>query len=173
MTDRFQSSNEMLEAIQKRLAAAGRAKAIETLDAILKFLVEGRRYAWAGIYLATEDAGVQQICSGTGVHGEKREGLTLDELNAEIVAPIRLGARTLGMIVVESGRDWRPARQERVLVQQAAKLVARYLTTDRAKPLLRKTRERIRESIAVQPHKAPQSARPVVRRAAAGERITR
>jgi hypothetical protein len=59
-----------------------------------------------------------------------------------------------------------------VLLQQTAKLVAQYLTTDRAKQLLRKTRERARtDAAAVQPHKLPQSARPAARRVAAGERI--
>ena len=172
MTDRFQSSNAVLAAIRERLASAHTAKPTEILDAIVTALAEGRRYKWAGIYLAVENRGVWQAQSGRSDVAQN-VALTLDQINAEIAAPIRLGARTLGLVVVEAGRASRPARQERVLVQQTAKLVARYLTSDRAKQLLRKTRERAHETSAAEPHKLPQSARPAMRRAAAGERGVR
>jgi hypothetical protein len=173
VTARKQSSSAVLASIRERLASARTMNPEEVLDAVAAALVEGRGYAWAGIYLAVDHGGVQQAWSGSSRAGEPAQDITLDELKAEIAVPIRLGARTLGLIVVETGRAWAAARQERVLVQQTAKLVAQYLTTDRAKQLLRKTREKAREAAAVQPHKSPQSARPVVRRAAAGERITR
>jgi hypothetical protein len=174
VTPRIQSSSAVLASIRERLASAGARKPEEILDAIITLLAEGRGYAWAGIYLAVENRGVWQAESGRGGRAATSAGgdpsMSLQELEGEIAAPIRLGARTLGLIVLETGRASGSARQERVLVQQTARLIAQYLTTDRAKQLLRKTREKAHEAAAVHPHKTPQSARPVVHRAAAGER---
>lgn len=170
MIQRHQSSSAVLASIREKLAAARSARPQETLDAIVAALSEGRGYSWTGIYLAIENLGVRQASSGSG---PTPASITLDELQGEIAVPIRLGVRTLGLIVAETGRAT-AARQERVLLQQTAKLIAQYLTTDRAKQLLRQTREKARAGAAeVQPHKSPQSARPTVRRAAAGERIPR
>ena len=178
MTQRYQSSSAVLASIRQRLASARKTKSEEILDGIVESLAAGRGYAWAGIYLAIENVGVRQASRGssrvTSARPEEPASTTrLDALNAEIAVPIRLGARTVGLIVVETGRSSGAARQERVLVQQTAKLVAQYLTTDRAKQLLRKTREKARDAAAAQPHKSPQSARPVVRRAVAGDHISR
>lgn len=170
MTQRHQSSRAVLASIREKLASARSARPQEILDAIVTTLSEGRGYAWTGIYVAIENVGVRQASSGSGT---TPASMSLDELQAEIAVPIKLGARMLGLIIVETGRT-AVARQERVLLQQTAKLIAQYLTTDRAKQLLRQTREKARSGAAeVQPHKSPQSARPAVRRAAAGERIPR
>jgi hypothetical protein len=178
VNERHQSSSAVLAAIRERLASARSTKPAEILDTIVTALTEGRGYAWAGIYLVVENLGVREASSG---HTAGPASMSLEEVSAEIAVPIRLGARTLGLIVAETGQALSStlpsvrgaARQERVLLQQTAKLIAQYLTTDRAKQLLRKTREKARETAAVQPHKTPQSARPTVRRAAAGERLTR
>src|SRR4029077_15627301 len=180
MTQHYQSANAVLAAVKARLGAARTAKPAQVLDALVEALAEGRGYRWIGIYLATEKLGVRQssirqssmrqASSGTG-QAPARIGLA--EVTSEIAVPIRLGVRTLGLIVAETGQSG-AARQERVLLQQAAKVVAQYFTTDRAKQLLRKTREKAHaEAAAEQPHKSPQSARPAVRKAAAGERIPR
>jgi len=172
VTQRHQSASAVLASIREKLASAQSARPQEILDAIVAALSEGRGYTWTGIYLAVENLGVRQASSGSG---PTPASMSLDEVQAEIAVPIRLGARTLGLIVAETGRvSGGAARQEQVLLQQTAKLIAQYLTTDRAKQLLRKTREKARTGATdVQPHKSPQSVRPAVRRAAAGERISR
>ena len=185
MAQRYQALGAVLLSIREKLASARNRKPEEILDAVVDALAEGRGYAFAGVYLAVENLGVYQASSGSSRIAQTtsdRAGaaatVALDAVDAEIAAPIRLGARTLGLIVVETRRRPSPegvpahgaARQERVLVQQVAKLVAQYLTTDRAKQLLRKTRERARQAAAAQPHKSPQSARPALRRTAAGVR---
>ncbi|HMC31622.1 MAG TPA: hypothetical protein VKL99_12370 [Candidatus Angelobacter sp.] len=177
MTQHYQSASAVLASIREKLASARSAKPSEILDAIIEALSKGRGYTWTGIYLAVEGVGVRQASSG---RHDAQASMDLDEMKAEIAVPIRLGVRTLGLIVAETGRALGSARgaarQERVLLQQVAKLVAQYLTTDRAKQLLRKTRENTQAEAAagvVQAHKSPQSARPAVRRAAAGERIPR
>ncbi len=185
MTQHYQSVNVVLAAIKARLGAARTTKPADVLDAIVEALAEGRGYRWIGIYLATERLGVRQSSvrqssmrqssmsqpsSGTGPAPASME---LDDVTSEIAVPIKLGVRTLGLIVAETGRTG-AARQERMLLQQVAKMVAQYFTIDRAKQLLRKTREQARaETAADQTRKSPQSARPAVRKAAAGERIPR
>jgi putative methionine-R-sulfoxide reductase with GAF domain len=158
----------VLASIREKLASARTGKPQKILHAIVEALSEGRGYAWTGIYLAVEKREVWQAASGPAP-----SSIDINEVKAEIAVPVRLGARTLGLIVAETGRALNAARQERVLLQQTARLVAQYLTTDRAKQLLRKTREQARQTAAVPLQKSPQSARPVARRAAAGERIPR
>jgi hypothetical protein len=184
---RYQPSSAVLASIREKLVSAWASNPQEILDAIVEALSEGRGYAWIGIYLAVESQGVWQAASGPAP-----ASIDVSEVKTEIAVPIRLGARTLGLIVAKTGRgstSGQGARQERVLLQQTAKLVAQYLTTNRAKQLLRKTRKGVREAArsdpretgagreprttTAKPHKSPQSARPVARRAAAGERIPR
>lgn len=167
MTQRYQSAGAVLLRVKEKLALAREAKPEEILDAVAATLATGRGYPWTGIYLAIGDLGVQQAASGPAP-----SSIGLGDVRSEIVVPIRLGARTLGVIVAETGRG--VAGRERALLQQVAKLVAQYLTTDRSKQLLRKMRERNKaEASADRPHKSPQSARPAVRKAAAGETIPR
>jgi hypothetical protein len=167
MTQRYQSANAVLLCVKEKLALVHEVKPAGILDAIVAALSDGRGYQWTGIYLGIKDLSVRQASTGPAP-----VSISLGDVRSEIVVPIRLGARTLGLIVAETGRT--AARQERVLLHQVAKLVAQYLTTDRSKQLLRKTRERVQaEANAERPHKSPQSARPAVRKAAAGETIPR
>ncbi|HZS27966.1 MAG TPA: hypothetical protein VFB76_12115 [Candidatus Angelobacter sp.] len=172
MTQRYQSANAVLLCVKEKLALAREATPTEILDAVVAALSDGRGYQWTGIYLAVENLGVRQASSGPAP-----ESIGLGDIRAEIVVPVRLGARTLGLIVAETGRA--SVSAERALLQQVAKLVARYLTTDRSKQLLRQTREKaqrekaLSEANAEHPHKSPQPARLAVREAAAGELISR
>ncbi len=167
MNQRHQSANAVLLCVKEKLAQAQEAKPAEILHAIVAALAEGRGYRWAGIYFAVEDLSVRQAASGPAP-----ANIDLGGVSSEIVVPIRLGVRTLGLIIAETGRAG--TGQERALLQQVARFVARYLTTNRSKQVLRKTRERIRAEVdAERPHKSPQSARPAARKAAAGETISR
>ncbi|HKD82278.1 MAG TPA: hypothetical protein VKH81_21475 [Candidatus Angelobacter sp.] len=167
MTQRYQSANAVLLCVKEKLALARESRPAEILDAIVTTIVEGRGYHWTGVYLAVEDLSVRQASSGPAP-----AIIGLADVRAEIVVPIKLGVRTLGLIVAETGRA--AASQERALLLQVAKLLAQYFTTDRSKQLLRHTRETVRaKANPDQPHKSPQSARPAVRKAAAGETITR
>jgi GAF domain-containing protein len=167
MIQRYQSANAVLLRVKEKLARGHETKPAELLDAVVTALFDGRGYRWTAIYLAVEDLNVRQAASGPAPGS-----IGLGDVRTEIVVPIRLGVRTLGVIVAETGRA--AAGQERALLQQVARLVARYLTTNRSKQLLRKTRERVRaEADTERPHKSPQSARPAVRKAAAGETIPR
>lgn len=172
MNPQYQSANAVLLCVKEKLAQAREARPAEILNTIVAALSDGRRYQWTGIYLAVENLSMRQASSGPAP-----ETISLSDVRAEIVVPIRLGARTLGLIVAETGRT--AVGKERALLRQVAKLVARYLTTDRSKQLLRQTREKAQcekvqaEANAEKPHESPQPARPAVRKAAAGELISR
>lgn len=167
MTKHLQSAQAVLLCVKDRLASGREERPADVLESIAATLSQRRGYLWAGIYLAVEKLGVRQASSGAAP-----TAMELDDVRGEIVVPIRLGVRTLGLIVAETGRP--AAGQERALLQQAAKLIAQYLTRERSKQLLRETRQQIQiETIKERPHKSPQSARPAAHRAAAGERIPR
>lgn len=189
MTAHLQSANVVLSSVKERLALAAKTQPAEALDGVVEALSRGRGYSWTGIYLAVENLGVRQSASGPAP-----ASATMADLKAEIAVPIKLGVRTLGLIVAETGRPAGAARQDRVLLQQVTKLIAQYLATSRAKQLLRKTGENFQAGTGTaqphqtqphqtqrhqiqphttQPHKGPQSARPAARKAASGERIPR
>jgi len=96
------------------------------------------------------------------------------ETRSEIVLPVKIGPRILGVIDVESDRLDAFSSQERALLEQVAEMLARYLTTDQGKLVLRKAREKSNAAKAeTEPHKRPQSERPEMTRAAAGEHSVR
>lgn len=138
MNQHYQSVHTVLTAIEEKLASARSSGPAEVLDAIVAALANGRGYAWVSIYLAAAELGVCQASSGSN---PAPASMKLASVNSEIAVPIRLGVRTLGLIIAETGRPANNARQERVLLQQVAKLMAKYLTSDRAKGLLRNLRE--------------------------------
>ncbi len=172
MPKHLQSANAVLAAVQEKLSSAAKKQPEEVLDGVVEALSHGRGYAWTGIYLAVENLGVRQSASGPAP-----ASATLADLNAEIAVPIKLGVRTMGLIVAETGRPSGAARQDRVLLQQVTKSIAQYLTTNlttnRAKQLLRTTRENFQSEPRASQHKGPQSERPATRKVAAGERIPR
>jgi hypothetical protein len=132
-----------------------------------------------GIYLAVEGkAGVTATSAvtqaGSNPVANVSPAARFPETKSEMVVPVRIGTRTLGMIDVESGRANALSRQERVLLGQVAAALAQFLTTNRGKLLLRKAREQSDSArTESQPQKGPQSARPERTRAAAGEHSTR
>lgn len=179
MMQRRQSASAVLVCVKEKLASPGQAGTADLLDWVVATIAEGRGYQWLGIYLAIDGASICQSSSGQApsvrsakdAHpGATTPGMELNDVRSEVVAPIRLGVRTLGLIVADTGRAG--TSQERALLQQVAKLVAKHLTTAPGKLLLRHAREQARAQ-AAQKHKPPQSERPAARKAAAGEQIPR
>ncbi|HZI57757.1 MAG TPA: hypothetical protein VFF39_13330 [Verrucomicrobiae bacterium] len=172
MTEQLQSPSLALTAVKERLASSAMARPAEALDGVAEALCRGRGYSWLGIYLAVESLGVKQASSGDAV-----AGATMADLQGEIAVPIKQGTRTLGLLVAETGRQANSARQDRALLQQVTKFIARYITINRAQQRLRLIQEKPQaaqqQPQISQPQKGPQSVRPAMRRAAAGGRITR
>ena len=115
--------------------------------------------------------------------GHAQGGTTMAEVNAEIAVPIMLGAKTLGLLVAETGSSARHGarstpRQERALLQHVAELIAEYvaasrLTVNRGKQAPRKTSKLHAAPTPTAKPKGPQSARAAVRKAAAGDHFSR
>ena len=150
------------------LAAFSPATDASPLDEVLKLLYEQRNYFWIGIYFVLGDKVVRQAMQGpmppchvfefgkgnVGTAGQSGlvkviPDVTADatysmcflEVKSEIVVPIRIGGRTLGVIDVESDRPNNFGSMDRVLLQGVAAMLARFLT-GRGKVLVRHARER-------------------------------
>lgn len=201
MTRRYRSPHDLISSLNSLLVLKPGVQAGEVLEDVVEQLYEGRGYFWIGIYLAAGDKVIRQCFRGpvppchsfalgvgnVGTAGQKgivkvipdvsadpTYSMCFIETKSEIVLPIKIGSRILGVIDVESDRLDAFGRQERVLLEQVAELLARYLTTDRGKLLLRKAREKSHAvKTDTEPHKRPQSARPEQGRAAAGEHSSR
>ena len=206
MTRRHRPAQDVLSSLKDLLVSKPAAAPAEVLDRTVDLLYEARGYFWIGIYLAAGDKVIRQCSRGpvpscdsfelgkgnvgtTGQTGvtkvvpdvskDPTYSMCFVDTRSESVVPIKIASRNLGVIDVESDRLDAFSRQERVLLEQAAELIARYLTTDKGKLLSRKAREQSgAEKSEPQPHKRPQSARPGagrvgISRAAAGEHSIR
>jgi len=201
VTKRYRSAHDLIVALKGLLVSRSSANAGDVLEEVVEQLYEGRGYFWIGIYLAAGDKVIRQSFRGpmppchsfalgvgnvgtagqTGVSkvtpdvsADPTYSMCFLETKSEIVLPIKVGSRVLGVIDVESDRLDAFGSQEHALLEQVAEMLARYLTTDQGKLLLRKAREKSKAIKAeTEPHKRPQSARPEQSRAAAGEHSTR
>lgn len=155
---RYRSPQDSLSIVRGILAST--SSAAEILEQIAETLYNSRGYDWVAIYLENGDALVRRCYRGPiAAHSFS---LATGDSSATVVS-IRIAARVLGTLEVQGGKAATP--QDRVLLTQTADLLARFLTTDKAKLLLRKSRE----FSAKPPAKVPQSARPRKLRAAAGD----
>ena len=168
MSKRYYSPKELLKVCEKVLAAFSPATDASPLDELLLLLYDQRKYFWIGIYFVMGDKVVRQAMQGptppchefefgkgnvgtTGRCGVVKvvPDVTADatytmcflEVKSEIVVPIRIGGRTLGVIDVESDRPNNFGSADRVLLAGVAAMLARFLT-GRGKVLVRHARER-------------------------------
>jgi L-methionine (R)-S-oxide reductase len=168
LAKRYHSPRKLLKVCEEMLAAFSPASDASPLDDLLKLLYDQRRYFWIGIYFVLGDKVVRQAMQGpappcqvfqfgkgnVGITGQSGltkivPDVTADatysvcflEVKSEIVVPIRIGGRTLGVIDVESDRANNFGNLDRVLLEGVAAMVARFLTS-RGKVLVRHARER-------------------------------
>jgi GAF domain-containing protein len=172
MNQHLQSADALVASVRERLAATASFEPAPLLDGVAEALTQ--RYSSVEIYLAVAGAGVCKARSG-----HPQGGTTMAEVNAEIAVPIMLRAKTLGLLVAETGSSARhrarsTPRQERALLQQVAELIAEYLAASRNKQAPRKTSDKLQAgSVATAKPKGPQPARAAVRKAAAGDHSRR
>ena len=172
MKKRHLSANAVFLCVKEKLAQAGNSKPVDVLDETVAAIAEGRGYRWAGIYVTINRVGVCQASTGPAPSTQQTNSAPagVGGARSEVVVPIKLGARTLGLIVAETGKAG--TSQERALLQRVSRLVARYFTMPTSKQLLRQTREKARAQ-SERHSKPPQSERPVTRKTVAGERNPR
>ena len=162
------------------------------LDEVVELLAEGRSYESLSIYLVLGErvklvshAGAvpasDSVAFGEGSVGAtakngitRVKGIAMDVSGGgqpELAVPIKLAARVLGVVDVQSTRL---TSSDNILVHEVAHLIARFLTS-KGKRLVRKAREH--EAVAVaesaaKPYRATSDKNPAgtnLRRAAAGE----
>lgn len=200
MSKHYRSAHDVLLSVKQLLVPGPKVNAEEALQRVVDELYEGRGYFWIGIYLAAGDKVIRQCFRGpvppchsfalgvgnvgtvgqTGitkvipdVSADPTYSMCFPETRSELVQSIKIGSRILGVIDVESDRFDAFSSQERVLLEQVAELLARFLATDQGKLLSRKAREASQSVKAeTEPHKRPQSERPALSRAAAGEHFS-
>ncbi|HZM08909.1 MAG TPA: GAF domain-containing protein [Candidatus Limnocylindrales bacterium] len=168
MSKRYYSPRQLLRVCQELLAAFSPANDASPFDDVLKLLYDHRKYFWIGIYFVLGDKVVRQAMQGpmppchvfefgkgnvgtTGQSGLVKviPDVTADatysmcflEVKSEIVVPIRIGGRTLGVIDVESDCPNNFGSLDRMLLEGVAAMLARFLTS-RGKVLVRHARER-------------------------------
>jgi putative methionine-R-sulfoxide reductase with GAF domain len=164
---RYQSAREVLAAIEKALDASKPGAKATPLGDVLDVLYEGRHYFWIGIYLVVGNEVRRQDFRGpvppchtfafgkgnVGTTGQKgvmkvipdvtedpTYSMCFREVKSEIVVPIRLVTRTIGVIDVESDQPNAFGAEDRVLLKRVALLLARFLTS-KGKYIVRKARE--------------------------------
>ena len=142
VNQRYHSIQNVLSAIRKVLVVGrvrSRVDAGEVLEQVADLLCTGRNYRWVEIYLTA---------------GERTSTSEITEADPDNFTAvtfkfrIRIANHTLGVIVIEPFKAEFAGSKERVLMEQVAKLLARYLTLDRGKGLLRKARENSRATAA-------------------------
>jgi len=196
---RYRSARDLIAEIQQALEAKPQPRAATPLDKTVELLSESRGYFWIGIYLVLGEKVVRQAFRGpeppchefalgkgnvgtagqsglikviSDVSEDPTYSMCFVQTKSEIVVPIKLAGRTLGVIDVESDRLNAFGPQERVLLKTVATKLARYLASN-GKWLVRRAREKQAAADSALQSRGiqPKSERPeTTRRAAAGEK---
>src|SRR5438477_5395215 len=93
----------------------------------------------------------------------------LPNSKSKILISIKLAGRELGLLDVESDREYAFGAKDRVLLEKVADVLARFLT-GRGKYLMRKARIQAGVATAQPQARGPQSQSKIVRSAAVGEK---
>ena len=165
---RYRSPREVLADVERVLAAKySRAPRTSPLDEVVEALFDARHYFWIGIYLVIGEQVVRQAFRGpvppchafafgvgnVGTAGQSGivkviPDVTQDptysvcflETKSEIVVPIKIAGKVLGVIDVESDRENAFGKTDRVLLEDVARRLARFFTS-RGRYLVRHARE--------------------------------
>jgi hypothetical protein len=135
------------------------------LDQVIELLTCGRHYGWVGIYLiGGKDSRQPLLGAGGDQHPHQ---IAAPATRSKILVSMKLAGRELGVLAVESDDENAFGSEDRVLLEQVAHLLARFLTGS-GKYVARKARE---AAISTKPEAhAPQSVSPPKRSAAVGEK---
>lgn len=127
------------------------------LERVTRILYQGRHYFWIGIYLVIGETAVRQAFCGPvppchtftlgkgnvgtvgqrgvtkvvpDVSADSTYSMCFRETKSELVVPIKIGTRILGVIDTESDVSNAFSSEDRVLLERLADLLARFLTSD-------------------------------------------
>ena len=89
-------------------------------------LIEGRHYSWVGVYLSVDDRHSPPLVEdGQALHPGQ---LAHPGTRKKIVISMKIAGREVGHLSVESEREYAFGGEERVLLEQVAGLLGRFLT---------------------------------------------
>ena len=163
----YRPTRELLAEIGRLLDANKPSFHHSPLDDVIELLCRGRHYSWVGIYLTAGETAAQQLL---GAGGEADPGrVTLPGTRTKILVSMKLAGRELGVLSVESDRENAFGAEDRVLLENVADTLARFLT-GAGKYLVRRAREEAERSPKSQPRAPRSDAIPPVRSAAVGEK---
>ena len=154
---RIRSPREVLAALDRMLAEKVRpVKGSSPLEKAVEILYDQRRYFWVGIYLVAGERVVRQAFRGpvppchsfalgkgnVGTVGESgfmkvipdvasdpTYSMCFLETKSELVVPIKIAGRVLGVIDVESDRPDAFGPRDQILLKDVARRLARFLTS--------------------------------------------
>jgi hypothetical protein len=118
------SPRKLLSDVARVLAAKRSPFHHSPLEDTIELLSRGRHYTWIGIYLTLGNLGQQLL--GTG--GDPHPGLMArPETRSKILISMKLAGREFGVLDVESDRENAFGVEDRVMLEMAANLLARFL----------------------------------------------
>jgi GAF domain-containing protein len=133
----YTSTQKLLNQIKRILAGHRPTAPGSPLDAVIAALCLGRHYGWVAIYLAVGRTPAKQLLgSGSDPHPGQA---ALPGTRTKILVSIKMAGREVGVLDVESEHDHAFGSEDRVLLEDVADVLARYLT-GAGKFLVRKAR---------------------------------
>jgi putative methionine-R-sulfoxide reductase with GAF domain len=106
------------------------------LDKVMDVLCRDRHYSWVGVYLTAGKTNAQLLGAG----GEPHPGqMARPETKSKILISLKLAGRELGVLDVESDRENAFASKDRVLLENVAQRLGRFLAGP-GRYIVRKTR---------------------------------
>ena len=119
----YRSPRELLSQVACVLATKRSPFHRFPLEDAIGLLSRGRHYTWIGIYLTLGNLG-QQLLGG----GDPHPGLVArPETRSKVLISMKLAGREFGVLDVESDQENAFGVEDRVLLENAANLVARFL----------------------------------------------
>ena len=162
----YRSARELLAEIERVLAANRPSFHRSPLEDVIELLRRGRHYTWIGIYLIIGENTPHPLLGAGGAHPGQ---VALPGTRSKVLISMKLAGRELGVLAVESDRENAFGSDDRVLLENVATVLARFLTGP-GKYVMRKAREVAADAPKPEARgPRPASAAPL-RSAAAGEK---
>jgi putative methionine-R-sulfoxide reductase with GAF domain len=119
----YRSARSIFSDIERTLAENRPSFHHSPLEDVVALLTEGRHYSWVGIYLSSERKSPPAV-----LETSHPSHVAMPETRKKVVVSIRIAGRELGSLGVESDREHSFGSDDRVLLEQVAGLLARFLT---------------------------------------------
>ena len=132
----YRPTRRLLADVERLLAASQPSAHHAPLEEVIDLLCRGRHYAWVGIFLAVGENTPQR---SLGAGGDAPCEVALPETRSKILISMKLASRELGVLSAESDRENAFGAEDRVLLEDVADVLARFLV-GRGKYLARKAR---------------------------------